>query len=302
MKNTQILSLVLMFLLAACEEKTNLRDKQYYNDTTQQIDTNAVIEMPSDTIFYAIKGFNKRIDNCVSDSANCATFNATFPLVEDLIHGKVSDSINNFIRKKLYKPLIGGEQANGLNSLLEPYFQAYSEALQTAQNEGEDTIAAWYFTRNFSILHNDYWLFTIKHYERSYAGGAHPNSFTNYYHFNPVNGQRLHIRNIFKTAELDKLKRMAEKKFRKKLSISPSANLEDEGLWFKDNTFSLTENFWMDDNGVHFYYNPYEVASAAVGAIKISLSYNEVDGMLLDIFDPAKRHISDKNHKPVARH
>lgn len=303
MKNILCLLLVAT-LLVACEEENNQNNagQSYTTDSFTEPDTNAVMAMPSDTVFYEIKGYDKKISGCQSDTANCASFYATFPLIEPRLHGKVSDSINNFIREKIYAPLYGDARANGLNDLLDPYFTAYKAAMQEQEADGQDYTMAWYYSRVFSVVHNNYWLFTIAHHEKSYAGGAHPNSFTNYYNFNPVTGQRLFLHSILKQGNRQKLTQIAEKKFRKKMNISPTASLEDEGFLFEDNRFYLNENFWLDDEGLHFLYNPYEVAPYAVGPINLTITYGELNGMLQDIFDPENRLAFDKNHTQVGRY
>ncbi len=293
--------LLLTTLLAACEEeKPNYIDKGYPANNSSDEDTNAAIARPSDSVFYESRSFNKHNKLCQSDTANCAKFVATFPLVEPRLHGKVSDSINNFIREKLYAPLYGDTKANGLNSLLEPYFKAYRETLQEAQRDGDEYISVWYYDRHFAVFHNTYWLFTIRHYEKSYAGGAHSNSFTNYYNFNPVTGSRLKVNNIFKAGYSGKLTKMAEKKLRKSLGIAATASLEDEGFYSSE--FALNENFYLDSEGIHFVYNTYEVAPADKGVITIDFKFSEVQGMLEDIFDPENRLAFDKNHPQVGRY
>lgn len=289
MKNTLLISFIIL-LLFSCKEKTVKHDDTIEDSAVTQSDTIEVFT--GDTLLYEIKGFNKQIEGCVNQNTNCASFIASFPVLNGKAHGKVADSINNFIREKLYSALIGDEQPNGLNDLLRPYFAAYSEALQTHQNEGEDSIPAWKFNRRFSIITNTFKVFTLEHHERSYAGGAHPNSFSNYYHFNPLNGGRFYLYNFFVDGFEKKLTAIAEKEFRKQQGLSSKANLEDEGFWFKTKVFSLNENFWWGNDGLHFLYNPYEVASNAVGAIRIIIDYNAIYDLLRDEYKPIEQPIA----------
>lgn len=286
MKNILLTSLAAI-LLFACKEKVINQDSNNLEDTaTENIDS--LDFDASDTLVYQIKSFDKRSKDCVSDSVNCAIFKASFPLINSRQHARVADLINTFIRSEVYQPLIGEEQPNGLNGLLAPYFQAFSESLQTHQNEGEDTIIAWKFTRIISVIDNLPKLFTISRYERSYAGGAHPNSFTNFYHFNPKNGEKLSLEDFFIKGFKKELTPIAEKSFRKTLNVSPKANLVDEGFWFKNKVFELNDNFWFTEQGIHFLYNPYEVAAYAVGPIEAKVSYSDIEGLLKEEY----KHLS----------
>ncbi len=254
--------------------------------------------MPSDTLFYLVQGFNKTSSVCVSDTADCASFKSSFPIIEARLHGQVSDSVNNFIRQKLYSPLIGDKPANGINDLLAPYFDAYDQAKRENSSKGESHTPAWYFSRYFTIYENTPRIFSLAHHEQSYAGGAHPNQFVNYYHFNPGSGSRMTAADVFKPGYQAAITKMAEKKFLRKMQLPAGSNLEDQGFWFKDNVFTLPQNFILTEKGVKFYYNPYEVAAYALGKIEISFTYKEVESWLRDEFNPAK--IEEKKQQEAA--
>lgn len=284
MKNTLLISLAII-LFFSCKEKT-AKNTETNKDTITTIPDTAEVYV-GDTLTYEFKGYNKQIEGCANENTNCAIFVASFPVLDAVTNGtKVADAINNFVRGKLYSPLIGDEQPNGLNDLLRPYFEAYKEALQTNQNEGEDSIVAWKFDRKILVHTNTFKVFTLEHSESSYAGGAHPNSFTNYYHFSPESGEQLKLANFFNKGFKSQLTSIAEKEFRRQLSINPNTSLEDEGFWFKDKVFSLNENFWRANDGIHFLYNPYEVAAYAVGAIEITISYNTINDLLKEEYKP----------------
>ena len=44
---------------------------------------------------------------------------------------------------------------------------------------------------------------------------------------------------------------------------------KEHGLTFDKKELSLTENFYLDGTGIHFVYNPYEIAGYAAGVIEI---------------------------------
>lgn len=284
----------------ACENQK--QEHKTYTEPPQQTDTFEVKALPSDTIYYTVEKFDKKIPGCQSDTANCASFTATFPLVEIRLHSFVADSINYLIRSKLYSPLIGDKPANGINNLLEPYYEAYKTARDEANADGHEYISPWYYNRRFTVIENSRQLFTIAHSEESYAGGAHPNSFTNWYHFNPSTGRQVTLDHIFKTGYNKKLTQLAEKKFRKRKNIPAGTSLEDAGYMFEDNTFYLPNNFRLNDKGILFRYNPYEVASYAEGAIEIQFAWEEIKDIIADEFNPEKTEQLAIDRTPVARH
>lgn len=296
--NKILLLVTLVTVLAACENKGH-EGGLTHGDNAEKIPDSTMHDlMPSDTLFYLVQGFNKSIDGCVSDTADCASFKSSFPVIEARIHGQVSDSVNNFIRQKLYSPLIGDRQANGINDLLAPYFEAYKQAQAEDLKNGENHTSAWFYSRYFTIQENTPRMFTLVHTEKSFAGGAHPNHFTNYYHFNPATGGRITADNIFKPGYQAAITKMAEKKFLWKMQLTAGSNLEEQGFWFKDNKFVLPANFYITENGIKFFFNPYEVAAYAVGKIEMSFTFKEVESWLRDEFNPAK--IEEKKQKEAA--
>src|SRR5215212_11701756 len=95
--------------LMACENPR--QEHTTYTEPPRQTDTLETGALPSDTIYYTVQKFDKKISDCQSDTTNCASFTATFPLVEIRLHSFVADSINYLIRNKLYSPLIGDKVA-----------------------------------------------------------------------------------------------------------------------------------------------------------------------------------------------
>jgi hypothetical protein len=291
MKKLSIL-FALLATLSACEEKSDQAGRGYIADEEKIRDTMADPVMPSDTLYYDIQGFNKTNPQCQSDTANCATFVASFPLIEMRLHHRIADSVNNLIRSKLYSPLIGDKTANGIKDLLEPYFAAYADEIKNAQIDGEDYVVAWKFNRQFTVKENSKRIFAVQHTEHSYAGGAHPNHFTNYYNFNPQTGKRLYIADIFKPGTEAELNKLGEKKFRKLKKIGADVSLDNAGYRFKDNKFYLFQNFLLKDKGILFLFNPYEVGSYAEGEIDLFFTYQELQNLLRDEFNPFVRQNS----------
>jgi hypothetical protein len=289
-----ILLFAMLALFAACEEDKNTAaaGRGYIDDEEKMRDTMTPPVMPSDTLYYDIQGFNKTSPDCQSDTANCATFVASFPLIEMRLHHRIADSVNNMIRGQLYRPLIGDKPANGIKNLLEPYFAAYATELENAQNKGAQYIVVWSVKREFTVIENTKKIFTVKHFERSYTGGPHPNHFINYYHFNPQTGKQLRVADIFKAGTEEALNKLGEKKFRKQNKMAAGISLDDAGYFSLTGKFYLPHNFLLKEKGVLFIYNPYEVASYDQGQIDLFFTYQELENLLRDEFNPFAQQAS----------
>ena len=112
----------------------------------------------------------------------------------------------------------------------------------------------------------------------SYTGGAHPNYYVSKKIFDKETGQLLQLLDIVK--DTSSLKKLVEIDFRKQVEISPTESLSAAGFWFEKDQFKLPLNVGMTNDGLGFYYNPYEVAPYAQGTIEIILPFEKVEKFL----------------------
>ncbi len=112
-------------------------------------------------------------------------------------------------------------------------------------------------------------------------GGAHGNTTIRFENFNPRTGERVELADLFVSGYEAKLLPLAQDRFREVRAIEEGVTLADAGFSFSENVaFTLSDNFAVEKDGLTFYYNPYEVAPYALGATELTLSYEELDGLL----------------------
>lgn len=288
MKLPQLLILAIL-LAAACKNKPERPETLGDVPTDSVADTAAVAEISIDTAIYTINSYDKKNDDCKGDTSNCATFKASFPIVQKTNNNPFADSINNFIRQNLYSPLFGDKPANGLNDLLAPYFEAFKQSLQN--DEEYQSASGWYYERNFLVSVNTPQLFTIGWQQSAFAGGAHPNRFINYYNFDPKTGKQMWLSDFLTLGSEKIMRRMGEIKFRKMKRLSERADLEDAGYRFIDNKFHLNENFVFTPKGIKFTYNTYEIASYAEGTTELFFDFKEMANLLKNEYKPLNRDV-----------
>lgn len=162
----------------------------------------------------------------------------------------------------------------------ENFVQQYNETME--QNPEMKLQSGWFDQRTLTVTYNaNYLLSTGIHYF-SFLGGAHPSHGTRYLNFNLESGDSLILQNIFNNQGLAELNELGEKKFRELHSIPPDTNINDFGFWFDQDSFYLNHNFYFDSTGMHFLYNPYEIACYAAGYTQLDFSWQE----LKELTDP----------------
>lgn len=118
--------------------------------------------------------------------------------------------------------------------------------------------------------------YQLDHY--SFTGGAHPNSFTSYHAFDAKTGKEVEMKSF--VADSVALLSLVEKKFRELEKLTPEVDLEDAGYFLANHKFFMPANYVFTPEGVLFYYNPYEIAAYARGAIDFTIPYDELKGIV----------------------
>jgi len=83
---------------------------------------------------------------------------------------------------------------------------------------------------------------------------------------------------------------MLVRKIMEQNKVSKMEDLLEFGYWVDDLTSN--NNFYVDDKGITYIFNPLEYSTPSIGAIKIFLTYDEVSGILKP--DSPISHLSGK--------
>jgi hypothetical protein len=107
----------------------------------------------------------------------------------------------------------------------------------------------------------------------SYAGGAHPNSYVSIFNFDLKTGKTLGWEDLI--TDQNGLEKLAEKEFKKARELKKDADLTEEGFFWGEK-FVLPTNFELQEEGIYFWYNPFEVAAYAMGPTDFLISYQDL--------------------------
>jgi hypothetical protein len=138
----------------------------------------------------------------------------------------------------------------------------------------------WFAERTVRVTHLSPRLLSLRFEEFTFTGGAHPNTWIVYSNVRPETGDEIELDDLFGEGGRERLEAIAEARFRKQREIPPDTSLEAVGFWFENDRFRLNDNFSIGESALTFYYNPYEVASYAMGPTEIVLAYRDIDHLL----------------------
>lgn len=208
--------------------------------------------------------------NCDKDSANCTHIEFTYPQFGNLEH-KLSDSVSHFISRKF--------EYNGLKNMdsIQRQFMLEYEQFKKTQPEYQQ---AWVIDKSISILNQTKQWIIFMYTSEEYTGGAHSNSLKSFHMMSKSDGHQYLLTDFFDKNAIHEMTRLGEPIFCAKRGINPNQGLDEAGFMFPNNHFQLNENFYIDEDGITFYYNTYEVAPYSMGPTEITIPASKVFNLL----------------------
>lgn len=134
--------------------------------------------------------------------------------------------------------------------------QGYSRALF------QDCSLLWETKGEYNVVYSDDSQTSFKAVEHYYTGGAHGTTKTTVGTLR--RGKILKLADLPNRSELEKRWKQAIVKHFKAKSFEE--HVREKGKIFMP---FMTENFYLDDRGIHFIYDPYEIDCYAAGTIDI---------------------------------
>jgi hypothetical protein len=190
-------------------------------------------------------------------------------------------SADSWINKQLQKAagLKEGQTSwdQGIKSLTQSYLSDYQKSVKELAQEGDSNNFLNYSNHtNQSVIYNDRDYVIVEQLDDDYSGGAHGNYASAFYCLDVKNKKRLNLGDVV-TADTILLQQLLEKNLRKQYHVKSGDQLKT--VLF-DNYLKPNKNFYFNNNGLAFLYNPYEVASYAQGQIIVFIPFSELKGYL----------------------
>ena len=181
--------------------------------------------------------------------------------------GTVAGMADNYLRTYIMQYLQEGKDA----------IDSYGEDMQAAatwmsyEEQAEGTV---YFHEGSFLSYQ------FKVY--SYMGGAHGNTVTTNRVFDMSSQNTVTLSNLFNEESLS----VVADYLRQALATQNDCQTVDEliqsGIFFSAGDIEPNDNFLLDNKGLTWIYDPYEIAPYAYGPVTVSLSWNQ----LVDLIDP----------------
>ncbi|NOX18763.1 MAG: DUF3298 and DUF4163 domain-containing protein [Chlorobi bacterium] len=195
---------------------------------------------------------------------------------------KVAEALNSFVDTLKLKPLADfagdAESDADLDTLSQRFFSEYREMIK----EFDDYFIPWQIAADIEPVYVGENVVTVKSEMFLQTGGAHPNTFVNYYSFNLADGNQIKLSDVFKPGSENELNLTAEKLFREEKKIPSGESLKKLGYWFEGDKFKLNDNFGILKDGIVFHFNAYEIAPYAMGHTELTIPFKDIKKLLTE--------------------
>lgn len=180
-----------------------------------------------------------------------------------------AQKFNDTIQKRIIYLLIGEvSEKMTIQEASEQFMNSYK-----SDNELYGPVPPYQIQVVDSIFFQNDKIITLASYAYEYSGGVHGIGNTTFFNFKP-SGECYTNDELF--IDREKITQIAEKYFREQIQIKEGQSYSDNGFWFDDDEFQLSQNIGFKGDDMILYYNPYEIAPYSLGSFEIHIPIKEV--------------------------
>ncbi|MEO5968062.1 MAG: DUF3298 domain-containing protein [Ferruginibacter sp.] len=166
-----------------------------------------------------------------------------------------------------------------INDYFFRYNKEFSLPLDTSINF-KSTTFKYEYDQKIGVVYNMNNLVIFSSYTFDYTGGAHPNHNTTFFCVDVKNKKRLVLADVL-IMDSSKIAPILEKIIRKERKIATSEKLNS--ILF-ENYILPNDNFYFNDMGIVFFYNPYEIAPYVYGDTELFVPFTALAPFLKPTF------------------
>lgn len=225
-----------------------------------------------DTLKYNYKTLKQRAADCDNKpDSGCTIAQIKYPVFvgQKVLNDTISQNLLASFKLNDKKP------DSSLQQLIRHFLKLYEDDKRVNKRPG----LIYTLDSKASVIRQDSNLLTLQFIEYSYTGGAHGGSSIRFVNWDTKLRKKIVLNDILIDGYAGVLNKIAEKIFRKQEKLSDTISLAD-GYFFKDNKFSLNNNYLISPIGIRFHYNNYEIKPYAAGPTDMLISYSEIESLL----------------------
>ena len=238
---------------------------------------NGNIEKDAQALGYEMKTVEKIYQADGAAGENKTSFRVSYPVFSD---GEHAETFNSYLLGWIAdSSAVNAAPDDSGNITIEQLADEFFAEYESVQKEFS---VSWpyQFDLDGSVLLNRSGLLTVDLSYYAFTGGAHGNSYTQFFVFDAVKGTRLGLDDVFVQGFEERLNKLIDSRYREMKGLTAADRLDGEKGMLFDNVIEFNSNFALTGQGVSFFYNNYEIAPYAVGPTTIDLPYGDLENIL----------------------
>lgn len=249
-----------LILLSACGKKAS------NTSNTETTDSTKVAPIKIDSSLFEVDTFHVVQNETKCNEGECSSCDLYYEKIRTPLL-PVHDSVNQYIDTMMNHAL--NEMSSEKLGL--DLKKRADDFINTSNDPDFEAFSGWDYTIHSTILRPVTEIISVSSGWGGFMGGAHPNYYSETVNFFVSNGKKVQLGDLFK--DIKQLNKIAEPYFRKQNELDATTSLEELGFWFKDNLFTVNENFDISDESIIWQYNSYEVGPYVIGqpSVKVPL-------------------------------
>ncbi len=202
---------------------------------------------------------------------------------------RLKDSLNNYLISLCFgEKYIGVTPEVATKEYTGTYIEEYRHDLEPVyledvkNREDDKLVGGWYsyyqgIESNVQLYKQNLLIYRINFNE--YTGGAHGMYTTTYYNIDLNLMHTLKLDDIFTDDYKEALTDLIWNQLMATNNVTSHEALEDLG-YGSTGEIAPTENFYLDENGISFYYNVYEITPYFMGPVVVTIPFSMVEPLL----------------------
>ncbi|MDD4515692.1 DUF3298 and DUF4163 domain-containing protein [Massilibacteroides sp.] len=166
------------------------------------------------------------------------------------------------------------------------YINSYKELeddfkLEVERSNGKPILSwfAYYEMSQNEIIYNKNQILSYLVNFNNFTGGAHGAHSTRYHVIDVRTGKIITEEDIFIEDFQEQLAQILVDKIAENNEVQDAKELENIGFFSVDEIFP-NDNFYIDDTGITYGFNEYEIAAYVLGLIDVHIPYNEISHLI----------------------
>lgn len=224
-----------------------------------------------------MKRFEKVVPGCGDPEKReqpCFSFQVRYPEVTAAPAPEVKARLNARIAALLQPAgvMVGFEEEAA--QLAEKYES------REAKSAGENEEPAWFVRRTAEVVHSTAAALAVRAERSEYLGGAASSSAIECMNLVPATGETLTMEDLVEEKSREKLRALAEARFRAERKIGADQSLEEAGFFFPGGHFQLPRCFLVGGRGLEFVFSPDETGGEAQAHTHLVLPWEDLEGLI----------------------